>query len=368
MQSDSIDKTTRIFVRPPGEMRRRLERLMGFKPHEILKATKPAFGDVRAPRQWNETADRSLTHELGLLRHPLDRCLYLSLRAATADDPEFLQFEKDKSWWIVDGALGLHVDDFLGAGEQVFSLKDVQRDPAGAFDCFEHRLHQLSKRFRFGSWDFGCKMRFCGLEIQQSEDLELIPLSLQEYINKIKPLTLEKTRKTMVEDPCTEKKHRQLRALVGAMSWPVTQCVPQAAASISLLQAHINKPSVKDMLEANKCLRFLKEAVKNYVFKIRRRGDLADLRLGVYSDAVWSVRPDGSSQGGMLMFIADKSELESHQPFPLTVIDWASKKLVKMRRSSLSAEGQASTIAVDEIEWAKVSYAGIQPIHRHPRR
>ena len=103
----------------------------------------------------------------------------------------------------------------------------------------------------------------------------------------------------MTEDLCTEKEYRQLRALVGAMSWPVTQCVPQAAATISLLQAHINKPAVKDMLEANKCLRFLKEAVKTYVFKIRRHGDLADLRLGVYCDAAWSVRPDGSSQGGM---------------------------------------------------------------------
>ena len=359
MQSDSIDDTTRIYVRPPGEMRRRLERLMGLRSHEILKATKPAFGDVRAPRQWNETADRYLTQELGLVHHPLDRCLYLSIRAASADDPEFLQFEKDKGWWIVDGALGLHVDDFLGAGEQVFSLQDVQHDPAGAFDCFQHRLHQLSKRFRFGSWDFGDKMRFCGSEVQQSEDLEVISVSLQEYVNKIKPLTLEKARKTMVEDMCTEKEHRQLRALVGAMSWPVTQCVPQAAATISLLQAHINKPAVKDMLEANKCLRFLKEAVKTYVFKIRRHGELQDLRLGVYCDAAWSVRPDGSSQGGMMMFIADRAELESHKPFPLTVIDWASKKLVRMCRSSLSAEAQSATIAVDELEWAKVFYAAM---------
>ena len=50
MQSNTIDDTTRIYVRPPAEMRRRPERLMGLKEHEILKATKPAFGDVRAPR------------------------------------------------------------------------------------------------------------------------------------------------------------------------------------------------------------------------------------------------------------------------------------------------------------------------------
>ena len=50
MQANSIDESTRIYVRPTSDMRRRLERLMGLKPHQLLKAVKPAFGDVRAPR------------------------------------------------------------------------------------------------------------------------------------------------------------------------------------------------------------------------------------------------------------------------------------------------------------------------------
>ena len=91
-----------------------------------------------------------------------------------------------------------------------------------------------------------------------------------------------------------------------------------------------------------------------YSMKIRRHCDLKDLRVGVYSDAAWAVRPDGSSQGGMLTFIASEAELQSAKPFPLTVIDWHSKKLVRMCRSSLSAEAQASSLAVDELEWVKV--------------
>ena len=39
MQSNSIDEDNCIYVRPPAEMRRRLERLMGLKEDEILKAT-----------------------------------------------------------------------------------------------------------------------------------------------------------------------------------------------------------------------------------------------------------------------------------------------------------------------------------------
>ena len=42
---------TRIFIKATADMRSRLERLMGLKPFQILKATKPALGCVRAPRQ-----------------------------------------------------------------------------------------------------------------------------------------------------------------------------------------------------------------------------------------------------------------------------------------------------------------------------
>ena len=182
-------------------------------------------------------------------------------------------------------------------------------------------------------------------------------MSLQEYVNKIKPISMEKSRKTMVNDYCNEKEHRQLRALVGAMSWPVMQCLPQAAATISLLQANVNRPMIKDILEMNKCLRFMKETVKNYVLTLRSHGPLSQVRIGLYCDAAWSVRPDGNSQGGMLIFLASHEEMESNQPFPLTIFYWSSKKLPRMCRSSLSAEAQAATIAVDELEWAKVFFA-----------
>ena len=103
---------------------------MGLKEDEILKATKPAFGGVKAPRQWFESADAFLTHELAFVSHPLDRCVYL--------------FERDGGQWIVDGTLGLHVDGFIGAGEGIKYLRDLSKDPSGACEQFQHRLHHLS--------------------------------------------------------------------------------------------------------------------------------------------------------------------------------------------------------------------------------
>ena len=83
-----------------------------------MRMMKPAFGDVRAPRQWNETADRSLTQEVGMMKHQLDGCIYMSVRAATAEDEEYLVSEVNGQRVVVDGLMGLHVDDIVVAEKE----------------------------------------------------------------------------------------------------------------------------------------------------------------------------------------------------------------------------------------------------------
>ena len=195
MQANSIDETTRIYIKPTTEMRRRLERLMDLKPHELLKATKPAFGDVRAPRQWFETADEFLIRDLLFLSHPLDRWVYLSVREAVQEDEEFRCFWRDGKCYIVDGLLGLHVDDFIGCGEGVHRLEDIQAEMEEVRNSFKSRVQELAKHFKFGSWDFGrgSKILFCGTEIGQSMDYSQVTLSLRSYVEKVKPITVEKS-------------------------------------------------------------------------------------------------------------------------------------------------------------------------------
>ena len=65
----------------------------------------------------------------------------------------------------------------------------------------------------------------------------------------------------------------------------------------------------------------------------------------------WSAGPDAAAR---LIFAAIESELRSGEPINMTVVDWHSKKLVRMCGSSLSAEAQASAAAVCELEWCKV--------------
>ena len=187
-----------------------------------------------------------------------------------------------------------------------------------------------------------------------------ITLSLKDYIHRLKPATLEKTRKATPDAPLDEKEHRTLRAIIGALAWPAGQCLPQLSASISILQASSSSPAVQDLLTANKVLRYAKEVVQSFALTLRKRGScLEELRFGAYTDASWSVRPDGSSQGGYLIFAASESELMSEKPMALTIIDWQSRKLTRMCRSSLSAESQAASAAVDELEWLKAFAAAM---------
>ena len=57
------------------------------------------------------------------------------------------------------------------------------------------------------------------------------------------------------------------------------------------------------MLELNKGLRFI-EASADVGLTFDAIADaLKDVRLGIYLDASWATRPDGSSQGGYMIFL-----------------------------------------------------------------
>ena len=61
------------------------------------------------------------------------------------------------------------------------------------------------------------------------------------------------------------------------------------------------------------------------------------------------------TDGSWLLFAATEEEIGGNRPFPFTVIDWASRKLTAVCRSSLSAEVQ-TLVAVDNLEWAKILF------------
>ena len=80
------------------------------------------------------------------------------------------------------------------------------------------------------------------------------------------------------------------------------------------------------------------------------------LNFGIFSDAAWGVRPDGSSQGGYLIY-ATSHALHKGQEAPVGVIEWNSWKLSRKCRSSLSAESQAMADSVDMLNFVRLLFA-----------
>jgi hypothetical protein len=78
-----------------------------------------------------------------------------------------------------------------------------------------------------------------------------------------------------------------------------------------------------------------------------------ELFLCTFCDAAWAVHPDGSSQGGFVTLLAPQS-FRQGKATECSVLDYRSWKLRRVCRSSLSAESQALTDALDLQEFARV--------------
>lgn len=120
----------------------------------------------------------------------------------------------------------------------------------------------------------------------------------------------------------TEEK-KQLRATLGALSWRATQTCPWLAASVSVLQGKQNDPSIEDLLEANKLIRMQRQFCE---MPLRFSSQIQEPVLVSYSDASWSCRADGSSQGGQLTVLADRKFLDGHRS-EFSLVSWQSRKL-----------------------------------------
>lgn len=316
------DKDRNIFVRLPADA----AHLLGSPPGTRMRLHKPSYGTVDAPRGWFKKAIKVST-ECKFIQHSLDPCFLLSYRT----DGSF------------DGAFVIHVDDLLGAGAEDFT-------PDGA--CYASRVEELKKKLTFRSWSNDNKMEYCGVKVVQGPDR--IELTMTDYLHKLAPITINKDRKAFPQTSCTSREVTQLRALLGGLQWPAAQALPHLQSSTSILQGEIGKATINTMMEANKLLKFAKNNSDVGLTYIKNKNPNPDTNVFiVYSDAALAVRSDLSSQGGYIIATADPRVLQG-ETVDLQIVDWSSRKLPRVCRSSLSAEAQAAGIAVDAMEYVQL--------------
>ena len=91
-----------------------------------------------------------------------------------------------------------------------------------------------------------------------------------------------------------------LRGINGSLQWLVSNTRVDLAAKVSLSASEAANPTISSLQKANKLIR---QAQRDDTLPIHIPAITMDeLNFGIFSDAAWGVRPDGSSQGGFLFF------------------------------------------------------------------
>ena len=140
-------------------------------------------------------------------------------------------------------------------------------------------------------------------------------------------LDLSSARRKQRDDPVTAKELAGLRGLLGQLMWLATQVVPHFQAPLSLLLGYLGVATVSTLLEANKLARralvWAQTPLRTFVHE--------EMSVVGWSDASWACRREGSSQGGYIIGVANKTFLEQAES-PISVISWHSGKLARVAR------------------------------------
>ena len=320
LQGNHSEINEDIFGAPPPEVRK----MLNMKEHEILRITKAIYGLLNAPKQWFESLSSFLVED-GWIPHGLDKCLY--------------KWVEDG---VIQGVLGIHVDDVLCGGKG---------------KSYESALERLQNRFSFGSWSNAQEttITYCGMEIAQKSDGSLF-LCQERFALGIDEIVLTKERKGDTLAEITTEEKRRMRQTLGSLSWRATQSAPWLLAPVSLLQGAVESGRVCDVLAVNKLVRLQRKYFDRGLYFPCLNGDVT---VVTFTDASWATRVDGSSQGGQITLLAPKGILNGEKT-PFCVLGWSSRRLKRVARSSTSAEAQMCANALDFHEFSKLGWIDLQ--------
>ena len=219
---------------PPGA-EELIRTIPGFEDYdgqqECLEMLKPGFGLKDAPRLWGLALQKVLAK--------------IGLKAVRVDSQLFVKHEAGKLVLLVS----VHVDDLKMTGvssqikqalsllEQAFDALKIERD------CFEH----------------------LGLRHKLLEDGSR-SVDQQTYVSELRPIPEAGLKLLPAEQTASQGQTQQFMSLVGGLAW-VVQTRPDVAVFVAALQRRLKAPVVKDLINANRVLKYLKAKPLELVYR-----------------------------------------------------------------------------------------------------
>jgi len=211
----------------------------------------------------------------------------------------------------LEGLIGLHVDDFLHCGSSQFDY-DV--------------IIPVMKLFKVGKNERN-NFLYTGFSIKQEQ--KGISLDQFEYVKNLDVPVLETSRSMNKSEDLSAIELSELRKICGSLNWIVMATRPDLSFDLIELSTKQQKGKVADLAKARKIMLSLNPTdCKIFIPKL----DETSLEIRVYTDASFGNLDNGAgSMGGHVVFLKDRYNRSSP-------IDWKSRKIKRIVRSTLAAE------------------------------
>ena len=294
-----------VFVVPPKERR---------VPGLLWQLLKPAYGLMDAARGWHLALSSQLM-EAGSEKCIVDPAMYLSFS------------EKDEKKHI-DGMVATHVDDLLHGGTNNFE-KTVMQSVKGSFIFSEEE----SERFRY----IGMNM------VQENNG---IFVNQDHYIQSLELPDLSLVESMKVEEVLDVSGQSEYRGWVAKLLYIGFQSRPDICFDSKCLSSKYGSATKRDFKAVYKMIQKLKG--ERTCMSFPDLGEVDEWSLVGYSDAGIRNMPDKiSSVGGQVVLLVNEQKKVA------CVLNWRSKKLVRVVTSSLAGEALAMVAMVGEIVYNK---------------
>lgn len=285
LQGSSLKR--KVFIKPPKE---------ADSQGKLWELKKALYGLKDASRQWYFKVYESLI-QLGSVQSKFDAGI-------------FLKFSKNGD---LQGLIGLHVDDFLHAGDAIFNSEVIAA---------------LSKQFQVGKNEKR-NFLYTGFEISQ-EDTG-IRVNQNTYVQNLTFDPVEVSRAKDKKSDLTNSELTLLRKMAGALNWVVRGSRPDLSFELIDISTKFTCGKIEDLVRATKVIAALREKSAEIVFP--NLGSPSQWKIVCYSDASLGNLNNGvDSTGGHLVFIVN------HETGKVALAEWQANKIRRVVRSTLAAE------------------------------
>lgn len=314
MQSDPLFRQEgRLFCKQPNGG------LPDLHPGQLVELMAGAYGLGDAPSHWRKSLKKVLV-ELGYQQSAMDPCLF---KLVIQDQ--------------LEGLVIVEVDDLLSLG----TPKHYEK------------MSMLQNRFKFGKFKFLDEEKdgaaFNGRRMRSTPEGGFL-LDMEKFVSeRLQEVPLEKGRRTEKESEATQEERAATRAAIGALTWAAKEGRPDCSAMASLVASRLNKLTVQDVLDLNKCIKEVKESC-SLAIPIQ---PIAEDRMcwGVITDASFANAADGASQGAYGVVCYDEELCEKGYG-RANLIHWKSSKIHRVVSSTLAAETQSLSRGLSELAWS----------------